>query len=307
MKQVVGDFSLPSYTAFSRYLSGYFEGFYPYFPFTHQATFSFDDCIPELVLSFASVGAIYRYETKTSMRMFFAAKAILHKRQQRREKEMMQKLKINDGSAGNVLERNIIQEIGCLICLLMTATWNDDPDIQKEGFHLENSLARCVRESGLSENLTGHSYTPLTWREWAAAETERRTKMLAFCFLNVRNLIYNNPPVLLASEFKLRLPCSCPEWTAPDETAWRLMRQGLVAEQPSFDEAFQSLSLHDPIVSNNQAPPSPTANFVLIHALLQDIVRTRQLFPLGINTPALPVECQSRFQYVSLSFEEFFF
>lgn len=182
----------------------------------------------------------------------------------------------------------------------MTATWHDDADVQKEGFYLENLLARCVRESGLVEKVTENN--TLTWREWAAAETKRRTKILAFCFLNVRTLAYNNPPVLLVTEFKLRLPCSCPEWTAPDETAWRLMRQGLVAEQPSFEKAFESLSLHDPPVTNGQAPPSPVANFVLIHALLQDIIRTRQLFPLGINTPALPMECQSRFQYVSLFF-----
>lgn len=37
----------------------------------------------------------------------------------------------------------------------------------------------------------------LDWETWAQEESERRTKLFAFCFLNIQNLAYDLPPVLL--------------------------------------------------------------------------------------------------------------
>ncbi|PYI29278.1 hypothetical protein BP00DRAFT_427730 [Aspergillus indologenus CBS 114.80] len=73
-------------------------------------------------------------------------------------------------------------------------------------------LAHSLRLSGLEE--VGSQSTD-NWETWAGQESERRTKLLAFCFLNIQPIAYGLPPIFWGHEFGLQLPCSCPEWTAP--------------------------------------------------------------------------------------------
>lgn len=116
-------------------------------------------------------------------------------------------------------------------------------------------------------------------------ESERRTKFFAFCFLNIQSFAYDLPPVLLSDEMRLKLPCSCPEWTAPDATTWALLRHNTPNEQDRFDAAlgnFLSLGLRDH--HDRSSLLSPTANYVLLHGLLQKIVWSNRMLPINVSS-----------------------
>jgi hypothetical protein len=42
--------------------------------------------------------------------------------------------------------------------------------------------------------------------QWVQRESTRRTKLVAFCYINVHSIAYNIHPVLWSSELHLRLP-----------------------------------------------------------------------------------------------------
>ena len=69
---LVSDFNLPSCDALTRFVAGYFSGFYSHAPFAHAPTFKVEGYSPELLLSMVAIGAVYRYESHT------ATRAILH-------------------------------------------------------------------------------------------------------------------------------------------------------------------------------------------------------------------------------------
>ncbi|KAK1521172.1 regulatory protein [Colletotrichum abscissum] len=159
------------------------------------------------------------------------------------------------------------------ILLLATySTWQEDSCIVRESLEYPGLLARCLRESGLV-NDASHTDEDLDWHSWARAESDRRAKLAAFCFLNLQTLVFNVPPVILANEIDLWLPVTCDEWMAPSAALWletRSKSPPLVRFQEAFVNLVQPRTEECPV-------PSPFGNFVMIHAILQRLIVAKQL------------------------------
>ncbi|KAB8266013.1 hypothetical protein BDV32DRAFT_156168 [Aspergillus pseudonomiae] len=258
---------LPSSDSLTRFLAGYFTGFYPYAPFTHAPTFRFDACSPELLLAMFAIGASNRFEYNSAINMFYVSKAILLERQHQRERGMLERL-MNHRTSDDFVERDYMDEVRCLLCLMGIATWDKDLNLRNESLVLRGQLAHALRLSGLEEP---SEVLDIHWENWARRESERRAKLFAFCFLNVQSIAYNLSPVIWSHEIKLRLPCSCPEWTAPDAGTWALLRQNTPITQNHFHAALKDLLSPSPC-NIKELNPTPVANYTLLHGLIQSIV-----------------------------------
>ncbi|KAJ5211087.1 hypothetical protein N7491_010907 [Penicillium cf. griseofulvum] len=276
MGVLMPDFDLPSSDSLTRFLAGYFTGFYPRMPFTHPPSFKIEACHPGIFLAMAAIGAGHRYEMKTAYNLFYVAKMIFLEKQRHRENNEFGR---SANSTSLTSGRNNIQEIRGLLCLLAMASWQKDMELKNEYFMLQSLLASSVRLSGLDDTLIQDG--DLDWETWAQQESDRRTKLLAFCFLNTQSIAYNLPPGLLSKEIRLRLPCSCPEWTAADATTWEMLRQNTPNEQEYFHVALQDLLSPTSGTRGHTSFTSPVANYVLLHGLIQSIIWTQQILPFS--------------------------
>ncbi|OTA23632.1 hypothetical protein BTJ68_13957 [Hortaea werneckii EXF-2000] len=90
-------------------------------------------------------------------------------------------------------------------------------------------------------NRDSHHGYDREWRQWAADESIRRTKLIAFTFLHTHSIAYNVYPVLRSNEVNLRLPCSTKEWNAPTAALWYSFRRETPKPQLLFQEALSLL------------------------------------------------------------------
>ncbi|KAL2811007.1 hypothetical protein BJX63DRAFT_433825 [Aspergillus granulosus] len=215
-----------------------------------------------------AIGAIDRFEIASATQLFYFAKALLFDSQQRRTQPATER---NSG-----LQQQSIDEVRCLLCLAHFATWHGNPSVKSEACVLQSLLVQALRLSGLEEE-TVQDQQEVSWQQWSQHESERRTKLLAFCFLGVQSLAYDTPPSVWCDEINLQLPCSCPEWTAPNEATWNVLRQNTHGEQGRFRETLSILMSSVTPVDHSTATPTPVGNYVLIHGLLQKILWTPRL------------------------------
>lgn len=302
---VTGSF-LPSCHSLTRFVNAFFDGFYPHLPIVHIPTFVVEDCSPELVLSMAALGAQYRYEHRKGVLLFYAAKSILQKGAYEREKRTVSEnfLKSSSAlsevpysphssSAGTLGEtttsstqprEELMREARCTLYLIVFATWQRETELVREAFALQSSLVRCLRESGLGESMEVLQNTVVDWRTWVQQESDRRVKIFSFAFLNLQCIAFNVPPVLLSNEVQLRLPSSCMEWIAPDQEKWALVRQSGHQEQALFQDGLKRLMRGSRDTDPNPGQrPSPLANYILLHAIIQQIILTRQALFFAID------------------------
>lgn len=165
-----------------------------------------------------------------------------------------------------------MQSAQTLLFLLIYSSWARDASVVVEGFELYSPLVQYMQASGFAEY---DSTMEQSWIEWSLYESERRTKFLSFCFLNIHTLIYNRPPSLLAREIQLRLPCSTKEWEITNELDWAASRQAYICNIISFQDALERLV--DPKAVNRETLPCPFSNLILLHGVLQRIYLLRQL------------------------------
>ncbi|KAL4813134.1 hypothetical protein BDW67DRAFT_187988 [Aspergillus spinulosporus] len=250
--------ALPSTSALTRYLAGYFTGFYPHSPLTHAPTFRLEACSPELCLAMMAVGAVDRFETASATQLFYYAKSLLLDTQQNRGST-------TSGDAPS------IDEVRCLLCLVHFATWQSNPSLRNEATVLQSLLVQTLRLTGLEE--TPQTLQDGGWEHWAECESERRTKLFAFCFLGVQSIAFDVPPSIWCDEINLKLPCSCPEWTAPDASTWHLLKQN-TPRQGDQDRFRETLDLLLSPAAGQMSSPTPGGNYVLMHGLLQKIIWT---------------------------------
>ncbi|KAL6230843.1 hypothetical protein BDW75DRAFT_234101 [Aspergillus navahoensis] len=220
-----------------------------------------------------AIGAMDRFEVASATELFYLAKALLLDSQQRRARYEMKRPTGSVGD-GSVSARQLIDELRCLLCLAHFASWQSDPSLKNDACVLQSLLGQSLRSNPLEETAQGGQY--LDWEEWAQQESERRTKLFAFCFLGIQSIAFDVPPSIWCDEINLRLPCSCPEWTAPDATTWSMLRQATLTEQGRFRDTLDALL--SPLDRTNHGTPNPTpvGNYVLIHGLLHKIIWTRR-------------------------------
>ncbi|KAJ5673316.1 hypothetical protein N7507_002443 [Penicillium longicatenatum] len=274
--------TLPSSNALTRYLAGYFTGFYALYPFTHPPTFKLESCSQELCLAMMAVGAQDRFETTAARELFNFSKALLFDRQKNRTRSETRQ-SVPSSCNETSLKSPLIDEVRCLLCLAQFATWQSDTNMKTEACILQSLLSQTLQLSGLKENM--QMLERPDWEKWAEGESSRRTKLLAFCFLGLQSIAYDTPP-------RLCFRCSCPEWTAPDAATWNLLQQNTLHEQGLFHDTLESLL--SPVYQSKHHGFSPVANYVLIHGILQKIVCTRRCIS-GIPTLASFTGCEDTF------------
>jgi hypothetical protein len=295
-----------------RYLNGYVSGFHNHLPFIHTPTLRLDSCPPELALALAAVGAQNRFEHRSGISLFYAAKAVVGTQYRWREtmtlknylppKVPLTSCYSTSDSVDRVASSMLIppsefpddvktmrmQSVRAQLLLIAFATWERDPEMLREAFALQSSLARCIRENGWAENAPDS--TTVSWHEWIKAESDRRTKFAAFCVLNVHCVAYNLPPIILSSQIHLRLPCPSYEWNAPTAARWQAILDSAQQEPVTFPQALRSLIWESEEGGPRLSCLSPFGSYILIHALLQRLFLVRQLSSsIGNNTfTALP-------------------
>lgn len=276
-RDVLQGFVLPSRHALTRYLSGYFDGFHSHVPFIHVPTFRLENCAPELFLAMFSVGAQYRFESNCGLYLFDAAKTISREQATRRRWKYR---RTSGRSQMTALEeaqkrRSYMQTVSALLLLVAFATWQDDDEMLDEAIEFQSVIANCLRHQGFSESTSAGQVRD--WRSWSLVESDRRVKLISFCYLTLHSITYNIPPALSSEEIDLRLPCSSAKWNARTATEWR-EAGGPEKAEPCFREALDGLLAS---TDNGKAAGtrdiSPLGNLVVIHALLQRVFTIRQL------------------------------
>jgi hypothetical protein len=164
--------------------------------------------------------------------------------------------------------------IRTFLLLTVFASWERHPELLREMLALQSTLARLVRDHGLSEPEPLPDSAP--WEDWVRQEADRRTKLIVYCFFNLHSIMYNIPPLLLNSEIKLNMPCPAEEWKACSAAQLRRLHRSRSGTETSFQEAFAKLFIKSPHSSQSTAI-SPLGNYVLIHAVIQQIFFARQL------------------------------
>lgn len=301
-------FIAPSKHSLSRYLAGYINGFHEHLPFIHIPTLSIASSGPELVLALAAVGAQYRFETRRGIEIFYASKAVVMEQLRRREGCWMpqgpwprsnsltqspggdyQGLSQSGGPAqymptGGPPAPDINAQLGLIQSLLLLtafATWERHQELLREALAFQSILARLVREDGLTSSETS-SPDNLSWEEWIHIEGAKRTKLIVYCFFNLHSIAWNVPPLILNAELKLNLPGPADEWKASSVTQWRRLHSLSQTPPVTFSETFSKLFSKASFTSGAQI--SPLGNYVLIHALIQQIFFARQLSLSWPNT-----------------------
>jgi Fungal specific transcription factor domain len=304
----------PSRHALSRFIAGYINGLNEHLPFIHVPTLSVVRSIPELTLALAAAGSHYRFENSRGIELFHAAKAVLFERIRRRDAKQVpaptwdiyvpatpsqRSSTITSNTPNSPFQSHkylhqpetmsyIMDEseahmeiIRTFLLLTVFASWERQPELLREILALQSTLARLVREHGLSEpSIVSES---LAWDEWARLEGNRRTKLIVYCFFNLHSIMYNIPPLLLNSELNLRMPCAHDIWKATNASQWRRIYRSRHEPTVTFQEAFAKLFFKTP--PSNPCPISPLGNYILIHAIIQQIFFARQL---RLSAPLMP-------------------
>ncbi|EAS30533.3 C2H2 transcription factor [Coccidioides immitis RS] len=309
-------FTPPSRHALSRYFAGYVNGLNEHLPFMHIPTLSISRSPPELSLALAAAGSHYRFENTRGIELFHAAKAILLERIRRRDIRKLppqwfvtptsnSAVHTSRGSSSisnpstspfqppfipmtdNVVHPGEDSEaqmeiIRTFLLLTVFASWERHPELLREILALQSTLARLVRDHGLTD--LGPLPETAPWEDWARQEADRRTKLIVYCFFNLHSIMYNIPPLILNSELKLIMPSPADEWKAATASHWRRLHRSRAGTEISFQEAFARLFIKSP-QSNGYTPISPLGNYVLIHAIIQQIFFARQLC---LSAPLMP-------------------
>lgn len=285
------DIVLPSHHSLTRFINGFFDGFYPHVPIVHIPTFTIDDCDPMIFLAMSALGAQYRHEHRKAVSLFWAARSILQQKGQGPERDHPQgdiSMQLNSHDPRNLHGDKNMRGARCALLLICFATWQGEESITREAFDLQSFLARSIREGKLEEE-TENLQSTLDWYSWVRIESERRLKLFSFAFLNLQSIAFGSPPVMLSDEMNIRLPCTCLEWIAPNQRKWSAVRKSIPQEQMMFHDAISQLMIAhpEPQQATFQIIPSPLANYILLHALIQKILVAYQAFRLcddGSNT-----------------------
>lgn len=303
-KHVLHNFELPSHHTLSRYYRSFVDQFLRHYPLLHVAALRIDRCPPEMALAIAAIGAQYRFEAKNGLSLYQASKAVAFEQMKKHEQTTYGSCQpkpsylpspstlINDRNSASLASAETsdsgfatqslrIDMIRTLIMLIAFASWDWKAELLRDAFSFQSTLARCVREDGLQEPPPSNDED---WHSWIHTEGTRRTKLIAFAYLNVQTLAYNLPPIILNNEIELQLPCSTAEWEAHDTCAWENARKDRPRPDVYFQDAIQVLLDKSQHLDAQRALShlSPLANFILLQALIQRICLIRQLsFPAG--------------------------
>ena len=257
----------------------------------------------------AAIGAQFRFE-KAYLRLFYAAKsAIMNQVRAIKDDRLVSALsqapslyagsnetsprssrdaRINSTQCTpyegdvNFYRRERLQTMQAIECLMVLGSWGPR-ELVGEAIAFQSLLASLVREDGLSEEKDSELETgdygedDSSWRHWVRAESLRRTKLMAYTFINLQSVAYNVSPCMLTSEIRFNTPASQDEWKANTAESWNKARRASKIPTTSFADAFRSLFQNGELGSTTPVPPSSAiGNYALIFGILQTIFFLRE-------------------------------
>jgi hypothetical protein len=290
-------FTIVSRHALSRYITGFISGFHEHLPFLHLPSMSVDTASLELVLALAAIGAQYCREPEKGLEIFKVAKAVCIERVRRRDERSLKRasLRFNDGAesvlgrnkvavgrtegldAKEILEENDdnpIETAQALLVLMAMATWFERRPPAREAPAIRSLLETLIRDEGLESTLLPDT---VSWADWIVHEGAKRTKLIVFAFFNLHSIVFDIPPMILSGKIDMHLPCMELEWKAPTESLWREARRNRTPE-PKFLDTVKSLFQGNNNSPDNRPRYSSLGSYILIHALIQHIWLTQELF-----------------------------
>ncbi|CAG9952001.1 unnamed protein product [Clonostachys rosea f. rosea IK726] len=223
-------FAFPSRHTLSRYLEGYFRGFHAHLPFLHTATLTPGALGPELVLSLAAVGALYRFEHAKGVELYRVARALINCRLDELCEETVSRLTgSSPGYTGFTYlpgesDRNRhdppspilahgqqgLRLLQGLLVLMAITSWGEKA-LVRDALSMASQVATLVREFGISTPEVTTT-KEISWEDWTRAEERRRTLFVAYVLFNLQCTAFNVPPMILNQEVRLNLPASAAEW-----------------------------------------------------------------------------------------------
>ncbi|EXJ67852.1 uncharacterized protein A1O5_09198 [Cladophialophora psammophila CBS 110553] len=289
-----GDFVLPSRHALSRLIGGYFKNFHAHYPFFHVATLRMDSIHVELLLAIAALGARYTREPEMGVELFRVSRSVvlerLRRRQRRKANMSLEQraqntsfsrsdTRLGSNSAAN-LDSNckrdegfcVVEMVQTLLLLIAIASWYRREPAVTDALSIRSVLHSLIQDDELSRTKEQSSEE---WREWVRFETIKRTLLVVFCFFNIHTILFDLPPMMLASGLRLDLPCSEKEWKAANELDWREARAESRSPRQDFQDAFSCL-FANPGEWNGSTQMitkgfSALGGCALIHAVIQHI------------------------------------
>lgn len=236
-----------------------------------------------------AAGAQYCFERKSSERLFQTGKAIVFERL-RLEKAHFSPQTMALVSSSNDIMSDVpptsrrtgpwspLDMAKTLLILVGFATW-ERTGLLQQAFALRGLLVQALRDIGLQERETclgGTSSRSAMWDNWVQNESARRTKLVAFCYINVHSIAYNINPLLWSSELHLRLPCGTQEWQAPSAAQWVALQRESKEEQMQFQQAL-SILLQS---STNEGEPLLRSTILAFNVML--IVSQSKYIPFPV-------------------------
>ncbi|KAH3903745.1 hypothetical protein HBI56_170420 [Parastagonospora nodorum] len=293
----ISSFEIPSRHTLTRYITAFFGGFHSHFPFIHAPTYKPSSSPLELTLAMCAAGAQYCFERRSSERLFRVSKAIVLERLRQEESHFGSQalaLTISPSSGAVPAIRRAgpwspLDLAKTVLILVGFATW-ERKDLLQEAFVLRSLLVQTLRDIGLSEeqpNTNGSTSRSAMWDQWVQRESSRRTKLVAFCYINVHTIAYDTYPLLWSSELHLRLPCCTSEWEASSAAQWAALQRDGKDNQMLFQHALSILLQGSGGAESVRPIPSPIGNYILLHALLQRIHVVRELSFSASSTATL--------------------
>ena len=171
-----------------------------------------------------------------------------------------------------------METIQALIILMAMGTWGPGA-LLREALTLRSLVALLVKDEGL--NSKAASPEEQTWVQWIEAESQTRTKFVAYCFFNLQCIAYDLPPLILSPEVHLSLPQPADQWKAENSELWLETRGKYPPVDIHFHEALGNL-FAGAGPGKDLRSVSSLGNYILMTALIQQIFFIRQTSSLRI-------------------------
>jgi hypothetical protein len=263
-------FLLPSKHTVCRYIEGYFSGFHAHVPFLHVPSVSFRTISPELILAILAVGALYRFQRRQSDQLYMAAHALVQHKVRCRLDEIRGDSTSAPSNQSNSNPR--VELLQAMILLIALSTWNHSR-LLSDSFALAGQLALLTQE-GHDSNMSNNPSQD-EWISWVCGESERRTKLAAYSFLNLHSIVYNIAPKLMTAQVgSVLLPSPESHWQAMDKSGWLAARHREQYHEIDYQTALGNLCRERP-ASEFLGKSTTFGNYVLIHGIVQQVFLCR--------------------------------
>lgn len=260
-------FTLPSRHTLTCFITGYFTIFNEHYPLLHLPTIRLESLSLELFLSIASLGAQYYWERAKGLQLFHVARAVAYER-------LRGNAAANDGPGIDF--DCVLHTAQALILLIAVSTWSEAG--KGEAFSLRSLLEEHLHADAFAKSgADGYS-----WTDWKRYEEVKRTKLIAYCLLNLHTVTFDVAPMMLYRDINTDLACSENVWRAETEEKWR---HALKNEGPnhSFAHAFQALFDGSKDATEGSVCRSPLSGHTLLQAVIQHVWLLQQAENLPVR------------------------